>query len=229
MVDPTEVLGSEHVVGLLSVAPWAISGEWLADLGMQAFMPKVGKAKVYTNLRVPLLRDLCAHPPSMRVVTTMDIGGWVLMEELAVVNTGCLWATFFAITLLRARIFRSCRVPLGRRRSWGALDSTGVGPWQLWRADMQPLINHLHRGLLFPPPPVYWGLLLLSHIRGHRDHPLGIRFSRRCSFWTRMSCGPLRSGMLHSALLRKRAYLPHVFACPTARHRTDRAAQQDGG
>lgn len=66
MVDPTEIIGGEHVVGILSVVPWVLHEEWLADIDMSAYFPEVGQERVKADLRASRLLAKCAHRPIAR-------------------------------------------------------------------------------------------------------------------------------------------------------------------
>lgn len=146
MVVPTEVLGSENVVGTLSVVPWARYGDWLSDLDMTLFFPEVGNEAVNANSRATIAWHV--RPPTIHA-------GYC--------DYGYRWMAYHGGSRSGARLQRRTILPRPLGHGAQALRVCSVllesGPGERWSppglvrgnrgADMQQWIHHTRRGFLF--------------------------------------------------------------------------------
>lgn len=147
--DALEIVRGEVVVGTLSAVPWSQYDEWLNDLDMSAFYDEVGKAPVNATLRGSLLIAMCAHRD-----VYLNIGGWVLMQELAQSRN-----------LTEDELFRDLLATERGYFEFVAWNVEGAEPGERWSppitvrgntgTEMQSWINRLRRGFLFPPS-MFW-------------------------------------------------------------------------
>lgn len=82
VIDPGDTIGDERIHGISSVVPWTLYEEYLVDTGLDQLIPTIGRNQPHADY-VASLGGLCAKKTVMTVVTTMDVGGWALVSEMA--------------------------------------------------------------------------------------------------------------------------------------------------
>lgn len=157
VIDPGDYIGHDNLAGILSVVPCTRYEEWLAEVEVSDFFPVVGRARANASYRSSLVEAMCAHRPSMNMRATMDIGGWVRLEEMAASDDIISVATLFRELLATEHgwsefaAYHDEANPRGQRWSTPVL----VRANRCFKMPLPPFVNHLRHGCLFTPD-TFW-------------------------------------------------------------------------